>query len=64
MEENERVDLDYEIRNFPEAVRMLKFVFDKGEKEKICALQFNIRAYFENLQWELRKKPQLLLVKR
>ena len=51
-------NIEYEVLDFSEAVRMLKFVFDKDKKENTCALQFTIRVYFENLQRDLAENPK------
>lgn len=52
-------DSEYEVRDFSKTAEMLKFIYDKDTKEKICALQFTISVYFENLQRELEKKADM-----
>jgi hypothetical protein len=54
----EKLPAEYKTRDFQEAVRMLRFVFDNDTKSNICALQFTIRVYFENLQGELAENPK------
>jgi len=60
-------DSEYEVRDFSKAVKMLKFIYENDAKEKICALQFTIRVYFENLKEKLAEKaskgPDLRLIK-
>lgn len=56
---------EYKILDFPEVVRMLKYVFDKDSEENVRALQFTIYVYFTNLQSDLANvQPMLQLVKK